>query len=182
MAKLIKYVALLRAINVGGNNKLPMKALAALFEKADCSEVETYIQSGNVVFSADSGLAARLPELMQKAILKSHKISVPVIVRSASEIAKIAAAHPYAAPGREPKHLYVGFLAQRPSAAQVASLDPQRSPQDLFSVKGSEIYIHYGQEGAAKSKLTNQYLDAKLGTVSTLRNWNTVQKLKEMTA
>jgi uncharacterized protein (DUF1697 family) len=180
MAKASKYVALLRGINVGGNNKLPMKELAALFEKAGCSEVATYIQSGNVVFSADAALAARLPDLMPKAILKSHKISVPVIVRSVDEMARIAAKHPLMTPDAEPKFIHVGFLAQRPTAAQIATLDPQRSPQDAFSVKGAEIYIRYGAEGSAKSKLNNQYIDSRLGTLSTLRNWNTVLKLKEM--
>ena len=76
----------------------------------------------------------------------------------------------------------MGFLAQKPSPAQVASLDPQRSPADIFSVKGSEIYIRFGVDGVAKSKLTNQYMDSKLGTTSTLRNWNTVLKLNEMAA
>ena len=174
------YIALLRGINVGGNNKLPMKDLAALFEKAGCSDVATYIQSGNVVFKAEASLAQRLPELMQKAILKSHKIVVPVIVRSAAELRKIAAAHPHKTPDAEHKALHVGFLAQRPSAAQVASLDPQRSPEDIFSVKGSEIYIRYSLAGLAKSKLNNQYIDSRLGTTSTLRNWNTVLKLLEM--
>jgi uncharacterized protein (DUF1697 family) len=181
MAKDSKYVALLRGINVGGNNKLPMRELAVLFEKAGCSGVRTYIQSGNVVFSAAAALARRLPELMQAAILKSHQIKIPVIVRSAAEMAKIAAEHPHQGPGAQPKFMHVGFLAKRPSAAQVAALDPQRSPQDVFVVKGSEIYIHYGAEGSAKSKLNNQYIDATLGTISTLRNWNTVLKLKAMT-
>jgi uncharacterized protein (DUF1697 family) len=174
------YVALLRGINVGGNKPLPMPALAALCEKAGCREVRTYIQSGNVVFEADEALAPSLAGLLQKAILKAHKIDVPVIVRSAAEMRRIAAKHPHGAPGVEPKALHVGFLAQAPSPSQVAALDPQRSPQDVFSVKGAEIYIRFALEGVAKSKLTNQYLDAKLGTVSTLRNWNTVLKLLEL--
>lgn len=172
------YVALLRGINVGGNNKLPMKDLAALFDKAGCRDVRTFIQSGNVVFSAPAALAERLPVRLSAAILTAHKIQVPVLVRSAFELAKIAAKHPH--PGPEPKFMHVGFLAQRPTTAQVASLDPQRSPQDIFTVMGSEIYIRYGDQGSGKSKLTNQYIDSRLGTISTLRNWNTVQTLAEM--
>jgi uncharacterized protein (DUF1697 family) len=174
------YVALLRGINVGGNNKLPMKDLAALFEKAGCSGVTTYIQSGNVVFHAEPALARGIAALMQKAILKSHKIDVPVIVRSAAELRRIAAKHPHMAAGAELKALHVAFLAQRPTAAQAASLDPARSPQDVFSVQGSEVYIRYSLAGLAKSKLNNQYLDSRLGTVSTMRNWNTVLKLLEL--
>jgi uncharacterized protein (DUF1697 family) len=174
------YIALLRGINVGGNNKLPMKDLTAIIEKLGGTKVQTYIQSGNAVFQAETALAPKLPELIQKGILKSNKIEVPVIVRSAAELGKIAVAHPHNAAGVEFKALHVGFLAHKPSPAQVASLDPQRSPADIFSVKGSEIYILFGMDGVAKSKLTNQYMDSKLGTTSTLRNWNTVLKLNEM--
>ena len=175
------YVALLRGINVGGNNLLPMKDLAAIFAKAGCSDVSTYIQSGNVVFRADPALAAKLPELISKAIAKGFKMEIPLIVRSAAELRKVAAAHPLAKPGADPKYLNVGFLAKRPDAAALAGLDPKRSPPDVFVVKGSEIYIHF-PNGGARSKLTNQYFDSKLGTVSTYRNWNTVLKLLEMAA
>ena len=174
------YAALLRGINVGGNNKLPMKALSALFVKAGCTDVVTYINSGNVVFRAEPALAARLPELLAAAILESHQLTVPVVVRGAAELKKIAAKHPHLTPEAELRFLHVGFLGKKPTAAQVASLDPNRSPADVFTVMGSEIYVLYGA-GLAKSKLTNQYLDSKLGTVSTMRNWNTVRKLAELT-
>ena len=176
-----RHVALLRGINVGGNNQLPMKDLAALFVKAGCTDVVTYIQSGNVVFRAEPALASRVPEVIPAAILKSHELAVPVIVRSAAELKKIAAKHPHATPEAEARMLHVGFLAKKPTAAQVASLDPQRSPADVFSVAGSEIYVLYSAAGLAKSKLTSQYIDSKLGTVVTMRNWNTVLKLVELT-
>jgi uncharacterized protein (DUF1697 family) len=174
------YAALLRGINVGGNNKLPMKDLAALFTKAGCSDVVTYINSGNVVFRAEPALAARIPELISAAILETKKLTVPVVVRSAAELKKIAAKHPHLTPEAEMRFVHVGFLAKKPTAAQVASLDPNRSPGDVFTVVGSELYALYGA-GVAKSKLTNQYIDSKLGTVSTMRNWNTVLKLVELT-
>lgn len=175
------HVALLRAINVGGNNKLPMKDLVALFEKAGCAKVSTYIQSGNVVFQADAGLAASVPQVLAKAILKSHGIQVPVIVRSAAQMAKAAATHPLMQAGAPEKMLHVGFLAHAPGAAQLAALDPQRSPGDVFQVVGSEIYIRFA-DGAGKTKLTNQYFDSKLNNVLTLRNWNTVRTLADLAA
>ena len=174
------YAALLRGINVGGNNKLPMKDLAALFMKAGCTDVVTYINSGNVVFRAEPALAQRIPELIAAAILKTQKLTVPVVVRSAVDLKKIAVKHPHLTPEAELRFLHVGFLAKQPTPAQVASLDPNRSPGDVFTVVGSEIYALYGA-GMAKTKLTNQYLDSKLGTVSTMRNWNTVLKLVELT-
>src|ERR1700677_4143309 len=89
------YVALLRGINVGGKNSLPMKDLAKMFEKAGCSHVTTYIQSGNVVFQADAKLAQQIPELISKAILKGFKISIPVIVRKAEDLLKISTGNPF---------------------------------------------------------------------------------------
>ena len=176
----LRSIALLRGINVGGKNILPMKSLAALFENAGCRDVATVIQSGNVVFRAEAALTAQLPELIRKAILRAHQIDVPVILRSAAELKKIAARHPHLKPGTELKLLYVGFLAKRPGAAKVAALDPKRSPEDVYSVHGREVYVRYSPAGSARSKFTNQYIDTRLGTVSTLRNWNTVLKLNDL--
>jgi uncharacterized protein (DUF1697 family) len=174
------YVALLRGINVGGKNSLPMKALAAMFEKAGCSQVATYIQSGNVVFQADAQLTQRIPDLISKAILKGFKMDIPVIVRSAKELLRISKGNPFLQSGGTIDTVHVAFLAQSPSLVAVQSLDPQRSPGDEFRVVGREIYLHCPQ-GFGRTKLTNQYFDSKLFTTSTVRNWKTLLKLIEMT-
>jgi uncharacterized protein (DUF1697 family) len=174
------YAALLRGINVGGNNKLPMKDLAAMFTAAGCRDVSTYIQSGNVVFSAGAALVATLPATMSESIFARFGFRVPVVVRSARELAGALAANPFLASGVGPDALHVAFLADLPSAAQLVSLDPQRSPGDAFAVLGREVYLHL-PNGVARSKLTNAWLDARLLTTSTVRNWRTVQKLVEMT-
>jgi len=173
------YVALLRGVNVGGKNRVAMPALAQLFQKAGCGQVSTFIQSGNVVFTAEPALAAKLPALIPQAMAKALGFQVAVVVRGAADLAGVAAKHPLAAQGRENKSLHVGFLAAAPSAAQVAALDPQRSPGDSFKVAGDHVYIHFGG-GAGTSKLTAPYFDSKLGATITLRNWNTVQKLAEL--
>lgn len=173
------YAAFLRGINVGGKNILPMKDLAAMFTKAGCSHVVTYIQSGNVIFQADKSLAAEIPAEMEGVILKVKKLEVPVIVRSGSELKKIVERNPFASTKVDPKLLHVGFLADKPDAALVKSLDPNRSPPDEFQVIGGEIFFKL-PNGAGKSKLTTQYFDSRLKTTVTMRNWNTVQKLLEM--
>lgn len=173
------YVALLRGVNVGGKNRVPMPALARLFEAAGCAQVSTFIQSGNVVFTADPALAAKIPTLIPQAMAKTLGFGVPLVVRGAAAMAGIAAKHPLAAKGRENKWLHVGFLASTPAPGQVAALDPQRSPGDSFKVVGDNVYVHFGN-GAGTSKLTAPYFDAKLGTTITLRNWNTVQTLAEL--
>jgi uncharacterized protein (DUF1697 family) len=173
------HVALLRGINVGGKNKLAMKRLVALFEAAGCEDVRTYIQSGNVVFESPAALAKRVPELVRVAIADELGLEVPVVTRTAKELAAVVRSNPFAKAGADESLLHVAFLAERPSRARVAALDPDRSPPDELAVKGREVYLHC-PNGVARTKLTNAYLDRTLGTVSTARNWRTTRKLLEM--
>ncbi len=175
-----KYVALLRGINVGGKNGLPMKELAAMFVAAGCSEVTTYIQSGNVVFGAPARVAERLPDEIGRAIAERFGFQAPIVTRTDAEIRRIAEGNPFLADGADPDKLHVVFLADEPSDRAVHSLDARRSPPDRFVVNGSEIYLHC-PDGFGRSKLTNGYFDSKLRTVSTVRNWRTVLKLLELT-
>ena len=173
------YVALLRGINVGGKNILPMKDLAAMFVAAGCRDVRTFIQSGNVVFSASAASAQKVPEQITKAINKRFGYQIPVIIRTSEELAAVIRDNPFLKTGAEEKLLYIAFLADLPDAKAVAGLDPDRSPPDVFHVRGREIHLHL-LNGAARSKLTNAYFDSKLKTISTARNWATVQKLLAM--
>jgi uncharacterized protein (DUF1697 family) len=173
------YVALLRGINVGGKNMLPMKDLVGLCTDAGCGEVKSYIQSGNLVFRAKSALAPRLPDLIEKAISDQFGIRVPVVVRSADELRRVAKGNPFLRAGADAGILHVAFLSDLPKPASVAALDPNRSPPDQFTVRGREIYLQC-PNGIGRTKLTNQYFDSKLGLTSTVRNWNTVLKLLEL--
>jgi uncharacterized protein (DUF1697 family) len=172
------FVALLRGINVGGKNILPMKDLIAMFEKAGCASVKNYIQSGNIVFKADAKVAEKIADVIANEIDRRFKIRVPVVVRSAKEIHAIAKNNPYLKDGTDEDRLHVVFLKDRPNAKLAQILDPSRSPGDFFVVRGGEIYLSI--TSAAKTKLTNAYLDSKLQTVSTGRNWRTVLKLVAM--
>jgi uncharacterized protein (DUF1697 family) len=174
------YVALMRGVNVGGKNKLPMKDLAAMFAEAGCTDVVTYIQSGNVVFRATQACAARVPAAIAKAVADRLGFRAPVVMRTAGELRGVARGNPFLRAGAEAESLHVLFLADRPSPAGVAALDPKRSPPDEFEVVGREIYLRC-PNGVARTKLTNDYFDAKLATTSTMRNWRTVLKLVEMT-
>jgi uncharacterized protein (DUF1697 family) len=175
------HVALLRGINVGGKNLLPMKELVRLFEKSGCVDVVTYIQSGNVVFSNPATALDGFAGEMAAAIEKRFGLRVPVVLRSAQEIAAVLAKNPFLARSPDPKALHVAFLAAKPAAANAARLDPKRSPGDSFELRGRDLYLHL-PNGVAKTKLTNDYLDRTLATVATVRNWNTVGKLVEMSA
>ncbi len=167
------YIALLRGINVGGNNKVPMKDLSAVFQSVGCVEVRTYIQSGNVVFAC-ARVESELRVELETRIRERFGFAVPVVLRSAEELRPVPGANPF--PEAESG---VMFLADPPTPEGVAKLDPNRSPGDSFVVHGREVYLHL-PNGFANTKFTNAYLDSKLSTVSTGRNLRTVAKLIEM--
>jgi uncharacterized protein (DUF1697 family) len=172
------HVALLRGINVGGKNVLPMKDLAQMFSDAGCANVHTYIQSGNVVFEAPAG-ATKIAEGITTKIEKRYGFRIPVILRTSQQLRKTIRENPFLAVGANEKALHVYFLADAPSAGAIAGLDPSRSAPDVFHVRGQEIYLHL-PNGMARTKLTNAYFDSKLSTTCTARNWATVLKLSEM--
>lgn len=171
-------MALLRGVNVGGRNKLPMAALRDMFTEPGCEAVRTYIQSGNVVFEAAQDLAERVPEIVTSAIRRRFGFETAVVVRSKEEMQQVADSNPFDTSG-DPRFLHVAFLQDTPGAEAVARLDPERSPPDAFVVLGRHVYLQY-PNGVAGSKLTNEYLAAQLQTVSTTRNWRTVLTLLDM--
>jgi uncharacterized protein (DUF1697 family) len=174
-------IALLRGINVGGKNKLPMKDLAALFAAVGCTSVRTYIQSGNVVFRAPTGAASTLGPHIADAIHARFGLRVPVILRTGDEMQRLAAANPFLRAGLPEALLHVYFLADLPTPSAVKALDPDRSPGDTFVVSGRQIYLHL-PNGVARTRLTNLYFDKALATTSTLRNWKTCTLLASMAA
>ncbi len=176
------YVALLRGVNLAASNRLSMRELAAMFGDAGCTNVVTYIQSGNVVFRASDACAARVPAAIATTIADRLGFRAPVVMRTAGELRKVVRGNPFLRVGASADidFLHVMFLADRPSAAAVAALDPKRSPSDEFRVVGRDIYLRF-PNGAARTKLTNAYFDSKLATTSTMRNWRTVLKLSAMT-
>lgn len=173
-----KHIALLRGINVGGKNKLPMKDLASVFTDLGCREVQTYIQSGNIVFTAKAAVARRIAAAVAEAIADRFELTVPVVTRTAAELHAVVDGNPF--PPAATQALHVAFLAAKPNAKAAAALDRKRSPPDAFALRGRELYL-YCPNGMARTKLTNAYFDGKLATTSTMRNWRTVLKLCELT-
>ncbi len=170
------WVALLRGVNVGGKNRLPMIDLRTLLEDLGCRQVRTLIQSGNAVFAAAADRGELLPGQIADGLAERFGFAVPVVLRSAAELTAVLARNPFIAAGRDPATLHVAFLAVRPCAAAVAALDPDRSPPDEFRIDGREVFLHL-PNGVARSKLTNAWLERGLGTTSTVRNWTTVGAL-----
>jgi uncharacterized protein (DUF1697 family) len=174
-----RYVAFLRGINVGGKNKLSMKDLALVFDAAGASDVNTYIQSGNVAFSLAPDLASSFGAEIEKRIQRKLKLNVPIVLRSDKELRTVVAKNPFAKAGRSVDAFHVLFLAHKPTKSAISALDPARSPPDEFTVLNQEIYL-FCPNGVGKSKLTNAYFDSKLATISTGRNWRTVLAMLDL--
>jgi uncharacterized protein (DUF1697 family) len=172
-----RCVALLRGINLAAHKRMAMKDLVAVFEKCGCTDIATYIQSGNVVFTAPvCGIDAAT---IEERIAKRFGFEAPVVLRTAAELEAVIAANPYPKCDQEKDRPHVSFLAEEPLAENVALLDPQRSPGDSFTVLGREVYLLF-PTGLANNKLTSQYFDSRLKTIGTARNWRTVLALRDM--
>lgn len=169
------HLALLRGINLAGKNKLGMADLRAVFEDLGCADVRTHIQSGNVLFRAGAPLAKRVGAAASRELAARFGLEVPVVTRSRAQMRAVRDGNPFR-PGTPEKALHVVFLADRPGAARARALDPERSPGDAFQVRGAEVYLSCPR-GIGRSKLTTAWFDRQLQTVSTIRNWNTVQTL-----
>jgi uncharacterized protein (DUF1697 family) len=167
------YAALLRGVNVGGKNALPMAELRALLESLGHEGVVTHLQSGNAIFRA-TGSAAEVGHALEERLGERLGLAVRVLVRTPTELDAVAAANPFVEPVLA--RLHVVFLDRAPTPAEVAHLDPERSPGDAYSVAGREIYVHY-RHGAGRTKLTLDYFERRLGVIGTARNWNTLLKL-----
>jgi uncharacterized protein (DUF1697 family) len=172
------FIALLRAINVGGTGKLPMQELKATCEEAGLERVSTYIASGNVVFATDKPaptVKALITRLMRDrfGLGKNH-----TLIRTPRGLAKVIAGNPFAAAAIErPNRLMVNFLDGRPPAGFAEALSDYRGPERL-RLDGEHLYIDYAQ-GIARSKLSG-FLDRELKVPATARNWNTTNRLLDM--
>lgn len=173
------FVALLRGINVGGRNRLRMKDLAAMFKVAGAPSIRTYIQSGNVVYRSAAREAERIARSVRVALARRLGAEVPIALRGGSDLERVLSSNPFLTAGRETRTLHVGFLTEIPLAERVAALDSKPWLPDEFSLQGREIYL-YLPNGAARTKLTSRYFDARLEIPSTFRNWRTVTKLAGM--
>jgi uncharacterized protein (DUF1697 family) len=173
------HVGLLRSVNVGGRNRLPMEDLRAIVAAAGGADARTYVQSGNVVFRAPKPQAAKIARDVSAEVHRRFGFQSPVILRSAPEMTALLGANPFLEDGADPKTLHAALLESRPTKLAAAALDPDRSPGDSFQLVGRDLYLHL-PAGVARTKLTTPYLEKTLGCACTIRNWRTVTALAEM--
>jgi uncharacterized protein (DUF1697 family) len=175
-----RLVALLRAVNVGGR-KLPMAELRALCGELGWKDVETYIQSGNIVFTA-AGPGGELERRLEEAIEARFGMGVPVMVRTASQWAVYVAANPFPkAAEEEPNRLMLLVSKNDPNGDAAGKLMERARGGESVKAAGGALWFHF-PEGVGTSKLTPDAIDKAAGSPSTSRNWRTVVKLQEMAA
>jgi uncharacterized protein (DUF1697 family) len=168
------YAALLRGVNVGGKNKVAMADLRTLVESLGHTEVSTFIQSGNVVFASSQAVT---PKSLETAIEKQFGITITVVLRTSSELERAVKSNPFAKVDSSKVH--IGFMASKPSAAALKKLDADPFQPEEFAVRDRDLYLHL-PNGMGRAKLP-LYLDRQLKIPTTVRNWNTVTKLVELT-
>jgi len=174
------YLALLRGINVSGQKKMKMAELRACISALGWSDVQTYIQSGNIVFRAGQGGAAELAQQLTAAVEDTFGFEVPAQVKTLKEVERIVAENPFPQVEEEEyNRLLVTFLNNPPSQKRQDLLKEHEDPDGHFEIKRQAVYL-YTPQGYGKSKLTNNFFEAKLKVSATTRNWKTLLKLLDM--
>jgi uncharacterized protein (DUF1697 family) len=175
------FISILRGINVSGHKKILMADLRALYEKLGFNNVQTYIQSGNVVFVYDddkSNLA--IAETIEHAIEKEYKFQVPVLVKQVDDLVSTIKNNPFTEEaGADPSRVAVTFLESLPTSETLKKLEGVDHPPDRFIIDGLNIYI-FCPKSYGNSKLSNNFFENKLKVRATTRNWKTINKLVEM--
>ena len=174
-----RFVALLRGINVGGKNKVPMAELRALCDEIGFSNVRTYIQSGNLLF-VGAGTASEHEARLEKAIQSRFGRPIPVIVRSGTKWPAIVASNPFEEAARdEPNRLMLCLSKAKPRPDAGQALQERAKDGERVRLTGEALWIHF-PSGAGTSKLTPSWIDRMVGSPVTSRNWRTALQLQHM--
>jgi uncharacterized protein (DUF1697 family) len=171
-------IAFIRGINVGGKNALPMATLRAICGEAGLRDAQTYIQSGNVVFSAPERALARAAKAVEDGIESQLGFRPFVMVRTLRELRALVGAVPFEA---EPSKLIVMFLTDRPTAAATRAIQELKPDPERIELIGREIFIHF-PIGIGTSKLQTTKVEKAAGLPGTCRNWNTILKMIDLSA
>jgi len=179
----VKYISVLRGINVSGQKKIRMADLKELYQSLEFEGVSTYIQSGNVIFQSSNMDKAELKRIIEKEIEGKYDFHVPVTIRTEQELRGIIDSCPYEEAKIEENatKVLVTFLQSTSSAQNQETLKKHvKSPEKLI-ILGKEVYL-YCPNGYGKSKLSNTFIETKLGISATTRNWKSVKKLCELSS
>ncbi len=171
------WVGLFRGLNVGGSNRIKMDALKAVMTHAGCTDIATYIQSGNAVFRC-TGAQATIGKRIEQTLAKNCDIHTSIALLKATALQDAARDNPFPAGAAQPKTLHLFFLSKAPGADLTKKLDELRAASEHYAVEKRTLYLH-APDGIGRSKLA-AYASRMPGVDATARNWRTVSKLLEM--
>lgn len=175
------FITLLRGVNVSGQKKINMKELKSLFESSGLRNVQTYIQSGNVVFESDDNEPEKLTVRLESAIATHFGFEVTVVLLTPEALLSITANNPFQfEKDFDERMMYVCLLKQKPAPDLAEKLLEARQGTDRFVLRRSILYL-YLASGYGTTKLNNNFFEKKLKVAATTRNWHTLKKLLEMT-
>jgi uncharacterized protein (DUF1697 family) len=179
----MKYISILRGINVSGQKKILMADLKSLYESLNFENVITYIQSGNVIFDSRLKNKNELKIIIEVAIEKKFKFHVPIVIRTKTDFKNIINKQPFTGISSEKDGtiMLVTFLSEKPSEMKVTDFQQYVKAPEKLVIKGTEVYL-YCPNGYGKSKLTNNFIEKKLGVDATTRNWKSIHKIADLTA
>jgi len=174
------HISLLRGINVSGKNKIRMTDLRDLYASLGFAQVETYLQSGNVVFEAGETDGTVLSQQIEAAIVRAWGFDVAVLMRRPADIARIIENNPFLTErGEDPARQYVTFLHAAPGDIDASGLDGTEGGGDEYVVGEREVFV-FCPNGYGRTKLSNTFFERKLKIQATTRNWKTVNALHQM--
>jgi uncharacterized protein (DUF1697 family) len=173
----MRWVVLLRAVNLGARNKVPMAQLRALLEEAGYRNVQTYIASGNVLLDGPTSGAA-VGRKVERIVADAFGVTTTAIVRTPDELAAVVAGHPF---GRDTSRSHVVFLADRPKRSAADALAAADHAPDRAELAGKHVYVQY-PTGVQGARLSAARLEKLLDVAGTHRNWRTVAALAELAA
>jgi len=174
----VKQIALLRGINLGSRNRIAMPELRATLEEAGFGDVQTYVQSGNVVLEARTK-PDQTARRVERLIADRFGLEIDVVVRTRAELARVVKKNPLGKVAKEPKRYQVSFLDKKLPAEAVRKLEAAAAESERFVVDGLEVYAWH-PAGAARSKLWALLAGRGLGVTATSRNWTTVTTLLKL--
>jgi uncharacterized protein (DUF1697 family) len=173
------YAVLLRGVNVGRHNRIAMPALRELLEGLGYAGVRTHLQSGNALISTQRRSAEGVSEEIESALASRHRLDVRVLVRPVSELAKVVAANPLLAPGRDGAKQLVLFCFDKPGGQRLKVLAERDYAPEECALGRKEIYL-WCPNGLHKSAVVKAFDDKALGVTTTARNQNTLSRLLEL--
>lgn len=174
------YIALIRAINVGGHRKIKMDGLRGMFTSMGFENVKTYIQSGNVVFGSNETNQEKLALSIEAEIEKTFGHDVSVMIRTPLQFSELLRNNPFNGMDETPFRLYITFFREIPSSEKQRKMREQSNEFEKFEFLNGELFSLINKESGQKEMFSNQFVEKITGTPSTIRNRNSVTKILEL--